>query len=191
MKVQDCMTSPARSCTASASLVTAAEIMWESKIGALPVLDPEGHPIGMITDRDICMAAARKGRFAGEISVRETMSPNPFTARPDDDLAKALDTMAARQVRRLPVVEDHERSARRDRVDQRRRGGRRVRRTGFSGAAGGLWAHRRDAPQDRATFGVTGRDLRRESARPGRGSPLFVSGASRSPGRHPRQRGKL
>ena len=88
MKVQDCMTSPARSCTASASLVTAAEIMWESKIGALPVLDPEGHPIGMITDRDICMAAARKGRFAGEISVRETMSPNPFTARPTTTLRR-------------------------------------------------------------------------------------------------------
>jgi CBS domain-containing protein len=107
MKVQDCMTSPARSCTASASLVTAAEIMWDNQVGALPVLDSDGHPVGMITDRDICMAAARKGRFAGEIRVRETMSPNPFTARPDDDLTKALDTMSARQVRRLPVV-DHE-----------------------------------------------------------------------------------
>jgi CBS domain-containing protein len=107
MKVQDCMTSPARSCTASASLVTAAAIMWDYQIGALPVIDAEGRPIGIITDRDICMAAARKGRFAGDVSVRETMSPNPFTARADEDLAKTLDTMAARQVRRLPVV-DHE-----------------------------------------------------------------------------------
>ena len=107
MKVQDCMTSPARSCTANASLVTAAGIMWDYQIGALPVLDAEGRPIGMITDRDICMAAARKGRFAGDVSVRETMSPNPFTVKADEDLAKALDTMAARQVRRLPVV-DHE-----------------------------------------------------------------------------------
>lgn len=104
MKVQDCMTSPAHSCTADANLVAAARIMWDHRIGALPVLDSEGRPIGMITDRDICMAAARKGRFAGEISVRETMSPNPFTVRPDEDLVKALDTMAARQVRRLPVV---------------------------------------------------------------------------------------
>ena len=107
MKVQDCMTSPAHSCSAGVSLVTAAEIMWDHRIGALPVLDSEGHPIGMITDRDICMAAARKGRFAADVSVRETMSPNPFTVRPDEDLTKALETMAARQVRRLPVV-DHE-----------------------------------------------------------------------------------
>lgn len=105
MKVQDCMTSPAHSCTTAASLTAAAGIMWDYQIGALPVLDSEGHPVGMITDRDICMAAARKGRFAGEISVRETMSPNPFTVRPEEDLAKALDTMAARQVRRLPVVD--------------------------------------------------------------------------------------
>ncbi len=109
MKVQDCMTSPARSCTTDASLVTAARIMWDYKVGALPVVDSAGHPVGMITDRDICMAAARKGRFAADISVRETMSPNPFTIQPGDDLSKALDTMAARQVRRLPVVDlaDH------------------------------------------------------------------------------------
>ncbi|MEP6800915.1 MAG: CBS domain-containing protein [Acidobacteriota bacterium] len=105
MKVQDCMTSPARSCTTDASLVTAARIMWDYKVGALPVLDAAGHPVGMVTDRDICMAAARKGRFAGDISVRETMSPNPFTIQPGDDLSKALDTMSARQVRRLPVVD--------------------------------------------------------------------------------------
>lgn len=99
------MTSPAHSCSTDASLVTAAEIMWNYKIGALPVLDSEGHPVGMITDRDICMAAARKDRFAGTITVLETMSPNPFTIKPDDALSKALDTMSARQVRRLPVVD--------------------------------------------------------------------------------------
>jgi CBS domain-containing protein len=105
MKVQECMTAPAHSCMASANLVTAARIMWDYQIGSLPVLDSEGHPIGMVTDRDICMAAARKGRFAGDISVLETMSPNPFTVHPEEELAKALDTMASRQVRRLPVVD--------------------------------------------------------------------------------------
>jgi len=109
MRVQDCMTSPAHSCSPDANLVTAAHIMWDYRVGALPVLDAEGHPVGMITDRDICMAAARKGRFAGDISVRETMSPNPFTIRAGDDLVKALDTMSARQVRRLPVVNEDDR----------------------------------------------------------------------------------
>lgn len=105
MKVQDCMTSSARSCTPDATLVTAARIMWDYRVGALPVLDSEGRPVGIITDRDICMAAARKNRFAGNITVRETMSPNPFTILGGDDLSEALDTMAARQVRRLPVVD--------------------------------------------------------------------------------------
>lgn len=106
MKVQDCMTSPAHSCTAQENLTGAAEIMWNYQIGALPVLDSRGEPIGMITDRDICMAVARKDRFPRDISVLETMSPNPFTVRPGDSIETALETMAARQIRRLPVVDD-------------------------------------------------------------------------------------
>jgi CBS domain-containing protein len=77
VKVQDAMTSPAHSCTPGETLVGAARAMWDYSCGALPVLDSEGRPAGMITDRDICMALARKSRFPGDIRVREVMSLRP------------------------------------------------------------------------------------------------------------------
>jgi CBS domain-containing protein len=105
VKVQDVMTSPAHSCTPDATLVEAARSMWDYGCGALPVLDSEGRPAGMITDRDICMALARKNRFPGDIRVREIMSAHPFLCKPSDETKAALVTMASRQVRRLPVVD--------------------------------------------------------------------------------------
>ncbi len=105
MKVQDVMTSPARSCTPDATLVAAAQTLWDHDCGTLPVLDAEGRPAGMITDRDICMALARKNRFPGDIRVREVMSPHPFVCKPSDEIEEALLTMARRRVRRLPVVD--------------------------------------------------------------------------------------
>ncbi|HKD10443.1 MAG TPA: CBS domain-containing protein [Thermoanaerobaculia bacterium] len=105
MKVQDVMTSPARSCAPDATLVNAVQTLWDHDCGALPVLDSDGRPVGMITDRDICMALARKNRFPGDIRVREVMSPHPFVCRPSDEVEEALQTMALRRVRRLPVVD--------------------------------------------------------------------------------------
>jgi CBS domain-containing protein len=105
VKVQDVMTSPAHSCKPGETLVGAARAMWDYSCGALPVLDSEGKLAGMITDRDICMALARKNRFPGDIRVREIMSPHPFMCKPADEAETALTTMAKRQVRRLPVVD--------------------------------------------------------------------------------------
>ena len=105
VKVQDVMTSPAHSCKPGETVVGAARAMWDYGCGALPVLDSEGRPAGMITDRDICMALARKNRFPGDNRVREVMSPHPFVCKPSDEMETALATMAKRQVRRLPVVD--------------------------------------------------------------------------------------
>ena len=104
MKVQDVMISPARSCTPEAAIVDAARTMWENHCGALPVLDDDGEPVGIITDRDICMVLVRKNRFPARIAVREVMTPHPFTCQPQDDVEEALTIMAEDRVRRLPVV---------------------------------------------------------------------------------------
>src|SRR5512132_3365552 len=81
VKVQDVMTSPAHSCKPGETLVGAARAMWDYSCGALPVLDSEGKLAGMITDRDICMALARKNRFPGDICVREIRGPHAFMCK--------------------------------------------------------------------------------------------------------------
>ena len=51
--------------------------MWDGDFGVLPVLDGS-KVVGMITDRDICMAAATKRRDPGTIRVKEVITGQVF-----------------------------------------------------------------------------------------------------------------
>ena len=104
MKVKDLMKSDVKSCTQATNLAAAAKIMWEGDCGAIPVIDERGAVVGMITDRDICIAAATRSRMEGDIPVQEVISKTLYTCTPGDDVRAALDTMRSRKVRRLPVV---------------------------------------------------------------------------------------
>lgn len=105
MKVQDLMTSPVQSCGVDTNLAAAAGMMWDSDCGILPVVDRSGKVVGMISDRDICMAVATKGRKASEIAVWESITGKVFSCLPEDDIHNALKMMAENRVRRLPVVD--------------------------------------------------------------------------------------
>jgi signal-transduction protein with cAMP-binding, CBS, and nucleotidyltransferase domain len=65
--------------------------------------------IGMITDRDICMAAYMQGRRLHDIPVAIAMSKEVYSCRPTDSLAVALKVMQTNQVHRLPVVDQDDR----------------------------------------------------------------------------------
>jgi CBS domain-containing protein len=106
MKVQDIITSDVQCCGPDTNLAAAAKMMWDSDCGALPVLNVEGHVLGMITDRDICMAAATKNKPASDITVWETVSGKVYTCQLSDDVHTAMDTMKRERVRRLPVVDE-------------------------------------------------------------------------------------
>jgi CBS domain-containing protein len=80
--------------------------MWEGDCGALPVVDHDGRALGMLTDRDICMAAYTQGRALNEIAVSSAMSNHVFSCRASDSLRSLMTAMAAHQVRRVPVVDE-------------------------------------------------------------------------------------
>ncbi len=105
MKIEQVMSRPVTTCRASDVLNTAAGLMWENDCGALPVVNDEGAVIGMITDRDICMAAYTSGRNLHSISIEEAMAKKVLTCLPTDDLADAERIMATAQLRRLPVID--------------------------------------------------------------------------------------
>jgi CBS domain-containing protein len=104
MKVRDVMTSEVGSCQPEASLSQAATIMWQRDCGVVPVVDERQKIVGMITDRDICMATMMKNRLASEISVGEVIYGEVKTCSPGDKVEDALKTMKKFQLRRLPVV---------------------------------------------------------------------------------------
>ena len=105
MKVKDLMITDVKRCSPETNLASAAKIMWEGDCGAVPVTDERDNVIGVITDRDICIAAATRPRSEGEIPVKDVISKEAYTCAPNDDVRAALDTMKARKVRRLPVVD--------------------------------------------------------------------------------------
>jgi CBS-domain-containing membrane protein len=80
--------------------------MWESDCGSLPVLDQNGSVIGMITDRDVCMAGYTQAQLLGRIPVSRAMSGELYSCNPDEELDKVEKRMRSHQVRRLPVVDD-------------------------------------------------------------------------------------
>jgi CBS domain-containing protein len=105
MKVKELMTSDVKSCNLNTNLAAAAKIMWEGDCGAIPVTDERGKVVGLITDRDICIAGATRARTEGEISVQDVISPTLYSCAPGDEVRAALDTMRRRKIRRLPVVD--------------------------------------------------------------------------------------
>ena len=106
MKVLDIMTANVESCGPESDLAAAAMIMWKRDCGSVPVVDSERKVVGMITDRDICMAVATRNKLASAIKVGEVISGRVYACAPDDALKDALETMQSAQLRRLPVVDD-------------------------------------------------------------------------------------
>jgi len=105
MKVRDIMTTDVVSCRRDTDLAAAARLMLDKRCGALPVVDEHGRVAGIITDRDIAMAAASRQRNASHIAVHEAMSGHLTTCLVDEDIATALKTIEQRRVRRLPVLD--------------------------------------------------------------------------------------
>lgn len=108
MKVKDVMNETIRVCGFNTNLATAAAIMWEGDCGILPVITDSGQVEGVITDRDIAIAAGTRGQYANEILVGEVMTGRVWTCKIDDDIHTALKLMRKEKVRRLPVINEEE-----------------------------------------------------------------------------------
>ena len=104
MKVKEVMTPDAKAIWITESLADAAKEMWENDCGALPIIKDGRKVVGMITDRDICMASAMRDRNPSAISVEEVMNATVYAAEAEEDVAQALQTMRDHKIRRLPVL---------------------------------------------------------------------------------------
>lgn len=107
MKVKEICTWNPWVCPADATLADAAQIMWDGDCGSVPIVDSGGKVVGMISDRDITIAALTKDRVSRSVEVREVMTGNVYSCGPEDDVRGALRTMGLRRVRRLPVIDEH------------------------------------------------------------------------------------
>ncbi|MGH8700527.1 MAG: CBS domain-containing protein [Burkholderiales bacterium] len=89
------------------SLTDAAKLMREHHVGSLVVVDESAQgcvPVGILTDRDIVVAAVAGEVDPRTVTVGEMMQGDLVTAREEDSVFDALRLMRRRGIRRLPVV---------------------------------------------------------------------------------------
>jgi CBS domain-containing protein len=89
-----------------ATLAEAIEIMQDSNIGALLVVDTHQRPVGIFTERDVLVKVATLVTDLAEHTVEEFMTPNPDVLRADVPIAHALHLMAIHHYRHVPIVDD-------------------------------------------------------------------------------------
>ncbi|MGR3197634.1 MAG: CBS domain-containing protein [Limimaricola soesokkakensis] len=104
MQVQDIMTGNPTCCGGNTTIQDAAKLMAEQSIGALPVVNDAGEPIGVVTDRDICCGAVAEGK-SGETAVSDVMSTDVLTTTANEEVSSCCNKMEERQVRRAVVID--------------------------------------------------------------------------------------
>lgn len=94
-----------KTCTPADNLSDAAQLMWDNDCGFVPVCEADGTLVGVVTDRDICMAAHLRGQLLSSIALGSVMTQSPSAVTPETPLSEVLRLMRTHQIKRLPVVQ--------------------------------------------------------------------------------------
>ena len=104
-QVRDLMTLAPVTIEPQASVVEAAKKMIQEEKGPLPVVEGDGRPVGMVTDRDVIARVVAEGRDPGSVTVGDIATRELVTIGPDQGADEAALLMAEHQLDRLLVVE--------------------------------------------------------------------------------------
>lgn len=94
--------------TPEASVMAASQRLAEKNIGALVVVDANQRPIGILSERDIVRWVAKQGVDVFSKPVSAIMTKDLIVATPQDEIEYLTNTMTARRIRHLPVIDDEE-----------------------------------------------------------------------------------
>lgn len=108
-KCKEVMTKNPVCCLPDDMVAKVAKLMQSGNIGSIPVIENEQTQklVGIVTDRDLALKIVAKGHDAKSTKVEVMMTRQIVTCRAEDDLQKALDTMAEHQLRRIPIVDNN------------------------------------------------------------------------------------
>ncbi|HEY7247538.1 MAG TPA: CBS domain-containing protein [Xanthobacteraceae bacterium] len=125
MQAKDVMTTPVLSVEPNATILQAIRTMLQRRISGLPVIDKDGHLVGMVTEGDFLRRVETgtqrqrprwlefvigPGRLADEYTrshsrrVSEVMTSDPITVAEDAPLDDIVKLMEKRRIKRIPVV---------------------------------------------------------------------------------------
>ena len=105
MQIDELMSQRVYTCDPNDSLQQAARLMWDHDCGCVPVVDAENRIIGMLTDRDIAMAACLQAKALDQIRVETAMAKCVYSCLGSASISAAQELMRRHQLRRLPVTD--------------------------------------------------------------------------------------
>ena len=88
------------------TLLDVVDVLAAEVVGALVVIDERGSLVGIISERDIVRAIARRGSNALDRLVSDHMTRDVVTATIDESIDGVLAKMSAGRFRHVPVLED-------------------------------------------------------------------------------------
>jgi CBS domain-containing protein len=106
MKVRDLMHKGIELASPDTPVATLAKTMREKDVGAIPI-GSNGQLLGMVTDRDITVRAVANGKDIARLTAKDVMTKGVICCNDSDSVKNALHTMEAKQIRRLPVVDEN------------------------------------------------------------------------------------
>ena len=104
MKIKTVMTETVQTCGSGTNVASIVDTMWTHDCGIVPVVNERGEAVGIVTDRDICIALGTRNVVAAALTARDVMSQPVIGCAPEDDCFTALLTMEKHKVHRLPVL---------------------------------------------------------------------------------------
>jgi CBS domain-containing protein len=110
MNVSELMTPHVTSVAPNATMDQAVKLMAEHDIGCLPITDADQCVVGIVTDRDIALAAASRDSPMSALPVTDAMTTEVVAVTPSTPVERAEQLLRDRQLHRLPVIDDDRRA---------------------------------------------------------------------------------
>lgn len=105
MNINEIMSIDVKTCMPSSNLQEVAGLMWNNDCGAIPVVNEQNIPLGIVTDRDITMAAMLNQKPLWALTAAEVIqNQNLCSCQQNNSLQECLNMMKEEGVRRVIVT---------------------------------------------------------------------------------------
>ncbi len=105
MRISEIMTESVVTASPDSSARDVAALMRDRNVGSVVIVDEAGHPMGLVTDRDLTINVLAEP-MEPRTKVAELATAPVVTGDPDMDLEEAAALMVTHRIRRLPVLDE-------------------------------------------------------------------------------------
>ena len=113
MKIEDVMNEEVILAEENEQVSHARNLMLKHGYSRILVVDQEGKPVGILTEKDLTRKMRSNGpkwkrRTIDKISIRRVMTPNPVTITPFREVREAVELMIKNDISSIPVTDGDE-----------------------------------------------------------------------------------